>query len=96
MPTTTFRRRKPKGGFTTVTRRSRGAQRRKQRQSAMKGKRRQLKAGQKLNARGQIVSDTNQQRVFTRASKQKRSKKTSVVGRGRKKQGPRVKRRRAR
>lgn len=70
----TYRRRKPKGGYTTVRvglrRKLTGGRRRKQRQRRLKKRGAQLRAGLKFNSRGQIVRDRNTRRVASRRQAQ--------------------------
>ena len=72
-----YRRRKPKGGYTTVRgyvgrpkRKLSGGRRRKQRVRRLKKRGGQLRAGLKFNSRGQIVKDRNATRVANRRTKQ--------------------------
>lgn len=70
----TYRRRKPKGGYTTVRvglrRKLTGGRRRKQRQRRLKKRGAQLRAGLKFNSSGRIVKDRNARRVASRRQAQ--------------------------
>lgn len=73
-----------KSGLRSKRSRLAGGARRKQRVRRLKKRGGQLRAGQKFNARGQIVKDRNKRRVKTRTQKQAGKSPKRLRGRTRK------------